>query len=440
MSLADSSQLVGFFSYAREDDAGSAGRLSRLREHIQEELRGQLGRSKKDFRLWQDKAAIAHGRLWEKEINAAIAESVFFIPIVTPTSLRSHHCKFEFDSFLAREAALGRSDLIFPILYIRVPALEDEAQWRGDPVLNLIGSRQYIDWQRFRHLDVESTEVGMAVDHFCSNICAALHQTWVAPERSRSENQDSAQQEIKRQTEEEGRSKRLEIGTQAARPSIAHVATNGEQRQQPPVQSVAHPENASGRHFVAVFLNFIAAVFLVFSLSLIVDGQTADGTPVLIIAAALFGIGVATLAKLRWSQIAATIVCAVGFAVSAALSGILMINDKPGLFAIGICFGLLAVAFAVNARVAGRKWQSGARLTRAMNALGRERVFGLTMLVYVAITLTILAALGGYPHNPVHGNLLPHLGALLLLDAVIALTSYLYFRNQTAVPGAPAFG
>jgi hypothetical protein len=47
-TLAEIPELVGFFSYSREDDEGSGGRLSKLREQIQEELRAQLGRTKKD--------------------------------------------------------------------------------------------------------------------------------------------------------------------------------------------------------------------------------------------------------------------------------------------------------------------------------------------------------------------------------------------------------
>ena len=137
-SLAELPALVGFFSYSREDDEDSGGKLSKLRERIQAELRGQLGRTKADFRLWQDKTAIAHGKLWEDEIKSAIAESVFFIPIITPTAVRSHHCKFEFDSFLAREKELGRKDLVFPILYIPVPALTGD-RWREDPLLAIIG-------------------------------------------------------------------------------------------------------------------------------------------------------------------------------------------------------------------------------------------------------------------------------------------------------------
>src|SRR6266702_2966389 len=100
-SLADLPDLIGFFSYSREDDEDSRGALSSLRDRIQRELRGQLGRAKSDFRLWQDRTAIAHGTLWEDEITSAIAQAVFFIPIVTPTAIRSHHCKFEFESFLA---------------------------------------------------------------------------------------------------------------------------------------------------------------------------------------------------------------------------------------------------------------------------------------------------------------------------------------------------
>src|ERR1700733_4576487 len=113
-SLADRPDLVGFFSYSREDDEDSQGALSALRDRIQREVRGQLGRSAKNFRLWQDQHGIAPGKIWEEEIQAAVEQALFFIPIVTPTAVGSAVCRFEFESFLAREAALGRSDLVFP--------------------------------------------------------------------------------------------------------------------------------------------------------------------------------------------------------------------------------------------------------------------------------------------------------------------------------------
>ena len=201
-SLADAPDLVGFFSYSREDDDDSGGKLSQLRERIQAELRGQLGRTRADFRVWQDKTAIAHGKLWEDEIKRGIAESSFFIPIVTPTAIRSDHCKFEFDAFLAREREIGRSDLIFPIVYIPVPGLAGD-RWRETPLLAIIGSRQYEQWQSLRHLDPSSSEVALRVEKFCSNICRALQQPWLSLE-------ERQQAEARRRDEEERRRQEAE--------------------------------------------------------------------------------------------------------------------------------------------------------------------------------------------------------------------------------------
>jgi hypothetical protein len=99
--LTDLPELIGFFSYSRDDDDDSRGALSELRDRIQRELRGQLGRSRNTLRIWQDKEAIAPGKIWESEIKAAIEQAVFFIPIVTPTTVKSQFCQHEFESFLA---------------------------------------------------------------------------------------------------------------------------------------------------------------------------------------------------------------------------------------------------------------------------------------------------------------------------------------------------
>jgi hypothetical protein len=200
-TLADLPQLVGFFSYSREDDDAFKGTLSALREGIQRELSAQLGRSRTTFRLWQDQAAIAPGKLWESEIKAAVDQAVFFIPIVTPRSVNSKYCKFEFESFVAREKAIGRSDLVFPILYISVAALENEAKWRDDPVLSIIGLRQYVDWRPLRHLDAQTTAVREQIERFCRKIVEALNEPWISPEERRRMEEAEAQ----RRAEDEAR-------------------------------------------------------------------------------------------------------------------------------------------------------------------------------------------------------------------------------------------
>jgi hypothetical protein len=176
-SLADLPELVGFFSYSRRDDEHSGGALSRLRARIYDELRLQLGR---DLRVWQDTAAIPQGTLWGDEIKRAIAESAFFVLIVTPSSVASPHCKTEFELFLAREAELGRKDLIYPILYIRVPGLGIEDQRRQNDVLETIHARQYADWTKIRQHDVASFDVGKQIEDFCQDIVEALLKPWVS--------------------------------------------------------------------------------------------------------------------------------------------------------------------------------------------------------------------------------------------------------------------
>jgi len=202
-SLTDLRELVGFFSYSRRDDLHSQGALSRLRAQIHNELRLQLGF---DFRLWQDTAAIPDGALWEDEIKRAISEAVFFIPIVTPSSVGSKHCRLEFEAFLEREKVLDRNNLIFPVLYVGVPGLEKEELWRHDPLLSIVGTRQYIDWQKFRHRSFAEAEIAEKIEQYCSNIVRTLRQPWISPSERRAAQDAEARRVVdqeRRQVEQE---------------------------------------------------------------------------------------------------------------------------------------------------------------------------------------------------------------------------------------------
>jgi TIR domain len=176
-----SSSLVGFFSYSREDDVDLNEVLSKFRNAIQAELSAQLGRNRDNFRIWQDRFAIPHGALWQKQITDGVKQSAFFIPIITPRMVNSPHCSFEFESFLAREKELGRDDLIFPILYISVPELGD-GTWKQNSVLKIVNDRQYLDWRDYRPRELSDPEIRKELIQFCSNISNALRKPWVSPE------------------------------------------------------------------------------------------------------------------------------------------------------------------------------------------------------------------------------------------------------------------
>jgi hypothetical protein len=174
-SLTDLPELIGFFSYSREDDQDSQNALSTIRTLIQNELRARLGRSRQSLRLWQDQEAIAPGSMWESQINAAVQQSVFFIPIITPRVINSKYCGIEFKRFLDRERDLRRDDLVFPILYIDVDELQDESQWRGHPLLEVIGQRQYVDWREYRY-ESDSPTLRRAAANLCAKIATTLRR------------------------------------------------------------------------------------------------------------------------------------------------------------------------------------------------------------------------------------------------------------------------
>ncbi len=157
--------------------------------------------------------------MWESEIKNAVAQSVFFIPIITPTVIASTYCKFELEQFLARELVLGRDDLVFPILYVDVPALGDDLLRQNDPALSLIAKRQYADWREFRYLDIASTEVRREIGRFCTDIRDAVRRSWLSPEerknqqeletlRREEDERRRGESEAKRHADDEARRKR----------------------------------------------------------------------------------------------------------------------------------------------------------------------------------------------------------------------------------------
>jgi hypothetical protein len=139
-----------------------------------------------------------------KLTTASIGQSAFFIPIVTPSALGSEHCKYEFDAFLKRESALCRDNLVFPILYVRVPGLEDRQQRNENELFQIIHAHHYLNWTALRLRDPASTEAAQEIEEFCRNICDALRQPWVSPQERQRQEETKAQLRL-----EEARQRRV---------------------------------------------------------------------------------------------------------------------------------------------------------------------------------------------------------------------------------------
>lgn len=174
--MAERLKPIGFWSYATADDEASDGHLSALRAMLAKELRLLAGRQ--EVRIFQDVHAIPKGTNWETEIDKALFGSNFMIPIVTPGFLASPWCCKELLHFRNRERAMGREDLIFPLIYIPYAGLDrDRPDECADPLaFDLIGKRQHLTFADLRFRDTQSGEVRERMHQLAMAIIEALRR------------------------------------------------------------------------------------------------------------------------------------------------------------------------------------------------------------------------------------------------------------------------
>ena len=204
------SNPVGFWSYARSDDAHSDGQLSQLRTILGKAISLQYGA---DVRVWQDIQATPPGADWAATIERTISQTTFFIPIVTPRFLKSTHCAEEFRSFRNRMIALGRDDLIFPILYVSVDQV-NIAETAFGQELAALRRHQWSDFRPLRHADPRSPEVCMWVDRLADSILGAAVPASIAEQ---SVDPIRRREEIERTVEEARRREEAQDLAEAAR-------------------------------------------------------------------------------------------------------------------------------------------------------------------------------------------------------------------------------
>lgn len=168
---------IGFWSYARQDDESSRGRLSSLRSLLQSELQQQYGRD--PIQIFQDVSAIPPGAEWEASITGALDNTTFFIPIITPAFIQSEFCCREFTIFLAREkllreqhAALRAHSRIFPISYL---SIDDNTEAHDPVVVSELRKRQSLDFRDLRLKDYQQEAVSLELAKLAGRINQILN-------------------------------------------------------------------------------------------------------------------------------------------------------------------------------------------------------------------------------------------------------------------------
>jgi F-box protein 11 len=162
---------AALMSYTRSDDEHHSSYLSELGAWVGKEVQAYTGIP---FPIFRDKEDIAWGQSWPERINHLGDMPTFFIPILTPSFFASEFCRYELETFLQREQRLGRSDLVLPVYFIRVPALENADLRADDPLAQTLAARQRIDWRKLRFEPFSAPSVRRALEQIAERIAAVI--------------------------------------------------------------------------------------------------------------------------------------------------------------------------------------------------------------------------------------------------------------------------
>ena len=123
--------------------------------------------------MFLDRRDIQWGEEWRRRINDALAGTAFFVPVITPRYFGSQECRRELLTFTAHAESLGVSELVLPLLYVKVAALEaEDAETSGDEAVALVARTQYVDWTTLRLEDERAAAYRSAVNDLAVRLVA----------------------------------------------------------------------------------------------------------------------------------------------------------------------------------------------------------------------------------------------------------------------------
>lgn len=178
MSFEGIKTATAFWSYAHSDDEGSGGQIRRLKVQLDHAFKLHRGEQLASFFDRTGDHKIEWGEEWRSKIRTSISGTTFFIPVISPSYLKSPMCRQEFDEFVKKAAESDLNELILPILWVPIdPESEDEQR-----IYDAAGERQWVDWSKHRKLDESSSEYKGLVDEMGERLAKVARSVARRPE------------------------------------------------------------------------------------------------------------------------------------------------------------------------------------------------------------------------------------------------------------------
>lgn len=160
--------LQGFWSYVHADDEADGGRIAHLVKDLQNQYEMLTGET---LSVFFDKDALQWGENWRAKIDDNLASVAFFIPVLTPRYFMSPECRGELQFFARRATKIGIKDLVLPLYYVTVQAIEDRTD--ADDLIKLVCTFQWEDWRNLRFSDFSSEGYRMGVSRLATRLVEA---------------------------------------------------------------------------------------------------------------------------------------------------------------------------------------------------------------------------------------------------------------------------
>lgn len=162
---------AAFLSYVHSDDDHDRGRISRIRERLEGEIRMHTGAP---FQIFQDRNDLEWGQNWQSRIDDSLSEVSFLIRVITPSYFASPACRKEFEKFSERERDLGSDQLILPVYYLSADQIDETNN--QDKIGVRLRSRQYSDWRHLRFFSLDSPEIAKHLADLASDVKSRVMQ------------------------------------------------------------------------------------------------------------------------------------------------------------------------------------------------------------------------------------------------------------------------